>query len=181
MNNVGEKYLPIGTVIMLNGASKRLMITGFCSVANDNTEVMYDYTGVMYPEGLLSSDQTAMFNHDQISQIYHMGLVDEEEVTFKNQLKAIINKANSVMPGVIGGQENTQTTASAPVQSVEQPVPPVGPGLPGYVAPQQSNGYTFDEQGNVVNAPQVAQSQPQSTVQPLTNIKFDENGTVISA
>ena len=33
MNNVGEKFLPLGTVVMLKGASKRLMITGFCTMA----------------------------------------------------------------------------------------------------------------------------------------------------
>ena len=44
MNNVGEKFLPLGTVVMLKGASKRLMITGFCTMAADESEcVIYDY------------------------------------------------------------------------------------------------------------------------------------------
>ena len=32
MNKIGEKYLPIGTVVMLKGASKRVMVTGFCAI-----------------------------------------------------------------------------------------------------------------------------------------------------
>ena len=31
-----EKFLPIGTVVMLNGGAKRVMITGFCTVADDD-------------------------------------------------------------------------------------------------------------------------------------------------
>ena len=93
-NNVGEKYLPLGTVVMLKGASKRLMITGFCTMAADKTDEMYDYAGCMYPEGFLSSEQTALFNHEQIEKVYHMGLVDEEEIKFKNTLSTILNKIN---------------------------------------------------------------------------------------
>lgn len=143
MNNIGEKFLPIGTVVMLKGGSKRVMITGFCSMAANDTNTMYDYSGCMYPEGFLSSDQTALFNHSQIAQIYHMGLVDDEEKKFKATLNALISQ----MPN-----------ASQPTQ---QAVPPVGPGLPGYVA----------------QGPTAANNQ--STTPVVSNFKFDENGVVI--
>ena len=45
-----EKYLPIGTVVMLKGGEKRAMITGFCSVSEDDPEKIYDYNGCLYPE-----------------------------------------------------------------------------------------------------------------------------------
>ena len=93
MNNQNGKYLPIGTVVMLKGGKKRLMITGFCSMANDNKEVMYDYSGCLFPEGVLSSNETALFNHDQIAQIYYLGLSDEEEKKFKETLNAVVAKA----------------------------------------------------------------------------------------
>ncbi len=94
MENVGEKYLPIGTVVMLNGGTKRVMITGFCAMdASENAEPeVYDYSGCMYPEGFLSSDQVCLFNHDQIETVYHLGLQDdEEEKEFKAQLKELSN------------------------------------------------------------------------------------------
>ena len=75
-----EKYLPIGTVVLLKGGSKRVMITGFCSVDGSKSDVIYDYNGCLYPEGYLSSDQTCLFNHDQIDKIYYMGFIDEEEI-----------------------------------------------------------------------------------------------------
>lgn len=88
MNN--EKYLPIGTVVMLKGGSKRIMITGFCSFANDDKSKIYDYSGCLYPEGIISATQTLLFDHSQIEKIYHIGLIDDEEKEFKNKLKEMI-------------------------------------------------------------------------------------------
>ena len=87
MNN--EKYLPIGTVLMLKGGKKRIMITGFCTYADKEKCKLYDYAGVLYPEGFIASNQTLLFNHDQIEKIYHMGLIDEEEKEFKKVLSEI--------------------------------------------------------------------------------------------
>ena len=33
-----SKYLPIGTVVMLKGGTKRVMITGFCSIEENTKE-----------------------------------------------------------------------------------------------------------------------------------------------
>ena len=93
MNKIEEKYLPIGTVVMLKGGSKRVMITGFCAMGDDNHEEIWDYSGCMYPEGFLSSDQTCLFNHSQIEKIYHLGLADDdEEKAFKEKLKELLEK-----------------------------------------------------------------------------------------
>ena len=84
---IEEKYLPIGTVVILKNGKKRVMITGFLSLANDSKEKkLYDYSGCIYPEGLLSSTQICLFDHDQIEKIFHMGLSDEEDIEFKKKL-----------------------------------------------------------------------------------------------
>ena len=190
MNNVGQRFLPIGTVVMLKGGSKRVMITGFCSMAAEDQNVMYDYAGCMYPEGFLSSDQTALFNHDQIEKVYHLGLVDDEEQKFKTNLNVLVAQMTGAVQNNVSEVVTPveQTVPVAPVQPVEQPVPPIGPGLPGYVAPVvetpaapvpqpiTSNGFQFDANGNVIGAPTEQVAQPSST-----NIQFDENGTVVSA
>ena len=89
---IGERYLPIGTVVILKGAKKRVMIVGFCAVMESNKEKIYDYSGCLYPEGLLSSDQVALFDHEQIETIYHLGLADdEEEKSFKEKLNEVSN------------------------------------------------------------------------------------------
>lgn len=85
-----EKYLPIGTVVLLKGGKKRAMITGFCSVAQENQEKIYDYSGCVYPEGYLSSNQVCLFDHSQIEKIFFLGYEDDEEKVFKDKLNKIV-------------------------------------------------------------------------------------------
>lgn len=89
MEKTKEKYLPIGTVVLLKNATKRVMITGFCAIEDKEKNTMWDYSGCMYPEGFLASNQTCLFNHEQIEKIYYLGLIDEEEENFKTKLKEL--------------------------------------------------------------------------------------------
>ena len=89
-----EKYLPIGTVVMLKGGKKRTMITGFCSYTGEDRTKVFDYSGCLYPEGYISSNQTLLFNHEQIETVYYIGLIDEEEKKFKQKLNSMIENIN---------------------------------------------------------------------------------------
>ena len=82
-----KKYLPIGTVVRLKSAKKRLFITGFCVTGNSNKNKIWDYSGYIYPEGNIRTDILCMFDHSQIEKIYHLGYENEEEKVFKHQLK----------------------------------------------------------------------------------------------
>lgn len=86
-----NKILPIGTVCLLDGGNKRLMITGYFPVKTENNvEEKYDYMGCLYPEGILSFDNVILFNHNQIKNIYHLGLInDNEEQTYVKELAKI--------------------------------------------------------------------------------------------
>ena len=129
-NEIGEKYLPIGTVVMLKNGTKRAMITGFCSVAQEDKNKMYDYCGCIYPEGYVSSNQVCLFDHDQIIQVFHKGLVDDEEITFKNKLKEIISKTESVPTieqNVVAQEPITNEVPVTPVEVVPVEVTPVAP------------------------------------------------------
>ena len=91
MKEIKEKYLPIGSVVILKGATKRLMISGFCAVDNIENKKIWDYSGCMYPEGFLDSNQICLFDHDQIEKIYHIGLSnDDEEKEFKANLNTFM-------------------------------------------------------------------------------------------
>lgn len=81
-----EKYLPIGTVVLLKEATKTLMITGYCSSTPEDANTVYDYVAYLFPEGSLAGENVALFNHDQIGSIVHMGLVNDE---YKNLDKVI--------------------------------------------------------------------------------------------
>ncbi len=91
-----EKYLPIGTVVLLKNAQKRMMITGFCCADEENPDKMYDYTGCLYPEGLISSDNNLLFDHEQIDKIFALGFKDEEEIEFKEKLAEALEAVDSV-------------------------------------------------------------------------------------
>lgn len=94
-----DKFLPLGSIVLLKGATKRLMITGFCVTPNDNKNVIYDYSGCLYPEGIISTDQVALFNHDQIDKIYMVGYSDEEEKEFKTKLVSTLNDNQGINNG----------------------------------------------------------------------------------
>ncbi len=91
MNNNLGRFLPLGTVVLLKGAKKRLMITGFCSFDEEKKDKMYDYTGCLYPEGIITSKQMALFDHSQIEKIFYLGLRDNEEIEFKKKLVTELN------------------------------------------------------------------------------------------
>ena len=85
-----DKFLPVGTVVLLKNGSKRIMITGFCTTADDDPSKVYDYSGCLFPEGFIEVDKNLLFDHDQIERIDHMGLVDDEEKAFKIRLNELI-------------------------------------------------------------------------------------------
>ena len=81
-----NKYLPVGTVVKLKNGNKRIMITGFCCRVENEPNKIYDYTGCLYPEGYISDKDILLFNHDQIENIYHLGLIDQEQINLNNKL-----------------------------------------------------------------------------------------------
>ena len=76
------KYLPIGSVVMLKNGKKRLMITGYAQIDLESKNKVYDYSGCMYPEGVISTKKILLFNHEDIIQIFAIGYSDEEQKTY---------------------------------------------------------------------------------------------------
>lgn len=83
---MNKTFLPVGSVVLLKNATKKIMITGFCSLSPEHQGKLFDYTGCLYPEGLLSSDQICLFDHDQIGEVFYKGFENEEEKEFKTKL-----------------------------------------------------------------------------------------------
>lgn len=94
---IEERFLPIGTVVLLKGGKKELMIQGYCitptgDVYNKSGKIdakgeMYDYGACLYPEGMINSEQLFAFNHDQIERICFKGY----ETDNQKQLSKILN------------------------------------------------------------------------------------------
>ena len=96
-----EKYLPIGTVVNLKGATKKIMIIGYCPVENENHQ-MFDYSACLYPEGVIDSKKTLLFNHEQIEKIHFEGNNDDEFKALnekkKKMIKELKNLKNMTIP-----------------------------------------------------------------------------------
>ncbi len=109
----GEKYLPVGTVCLLQNGTKKVMITGFCVKSPDVEGRVFDYIGCLYPEGVISSDQNLLFDHSQIAQVFYKGYVCDEEIDFKKKLVEVVNEtpAEPAAPAA---------PAAAPVDSINQ-------------------------------------------------------------
>ncbi|MCL1897176.1 MAG: DUF4176 domain-containing protein [Clostridiales bacterium] len=88
--------LPIGSVVLLQESSKRVMIIGVCQkLAEDGGERIWDYSGCVYPEGYMGPDKTYLFNGDQIERIFSIGYQDEEQFAFKEKADAVISELRS--------------------------------------------------------------------------------------
>lgn len=86
-----EKYLPIGTVVLLKGGTKKVMINGFYAVTEAYKDKVFDYRGCPFPEGVLESSGVALFDHEQIQEVVHMGYKNDESINFLDKLEIIVN------------------------------------------------------------------------------------------
>ena len=89
-----DKYLPIGTVVLLKDAKKKIMITGFAVRGKESGDRIFDYNGCLYPEGVIASDKNLLFDHSQIDKIFYMGYISDEEVEFKKEFNKIVDEFN---------------------------------------------------------------------------------------
>ncbi len=71
-----SELLPIGTVVTLNTVKEdiSLMIIGYYPQQHGIT---YDYTAVIYPDGLLSDQNIFMFHTANIKEVLYEGLIDD--------------------------------------------------------------------------------------------------------
>ena len=76
-----DKYLPIGSVVLLKNGRKKIMIYGRQQMHVETGEE-WDYLACLYPEGNINEEFMYLFNHDQIDKVYYLGYEDEEEKRF---------------------------------------------------------------------------------------------------
>lgn len=84
-----EGTLPIGSVVLLKNGTKRVMILGYMRYQADDGNHIYDYCGCTYPEGFISPDKTAVFDHSDIAQIYSLGYQNAQQIAFRQKLAEI--------------------------------------------------------------------------------------------
>ena len=85
-----QKYLPLGSVVILNGGIQKLMIVGRgLNVKKDNETFFFDYGGVLFPQGL-TGDQLIYFDHVGVAKVVSYGYMDEDSAIIDDQLEKYV-------------------------------------------------------------------------------------------
>ncbi len=92
-----DKYLPVGSVVLLKGGKKRVIIIGR-DRRDEAGEKSWDYLACLYPEGFLGEEYAYLFDHEQIERIFFVGFQDGEELAFGQMLSAKIAASGQSEP-----------------------------------------------------------------------------------
>ncbi|MCD8214803.1 MAG: DUF4176 domain-containing protein [Clostridiales bacterium] len=82
-----DSILPVGTVVKLSSADRRVVIMGILPVVEDKT---YDYIGVVYPEGYMGGESTVVFMEENIETVFCLGFSDIERQQFISELSEAV-------------------------------------------------------------------------------------------
>ena len=119
---MNTRYLPIGSIVLLRGGAKKLMVVGYFGVNPDGEQV--DYMGVVYPEGYLDYKEIIGFNRVEVQEILFEGYKDIEQNNLFVQLDAYANgrvaEQTATVPFTDKVQYN-QTQTQIPNQNPNMP------------------------------------------------------------
>lgn len=90
----GLTFLPLGSIVRLKGGKVSLMVVGFAPL-EPGTDDVFDYLGVMWPMGVMSSDRNLLFNRDQIDEVIFEGFSNDKEVEFRTKLEEAVANIKS--------------------------------------------------------------------------------------
>lgn len=103
MNEKFKKFLPLGSVILMKNAKKRVMITGYAITSPDSGEKIWDYIGCLWPEGMIAPDKNLLFDHKDIGQIFAIGYSDDEQKKFMH----VLDKATALREERLNKEKET--------------------------------------------------------------------------
>lgn len=96
-----KNLLPIGSVVLLKGGDKKIMICGRIQ-AKEGENTIYDYSACYYPEGIVDPSSMFFFNRDVIDTVYFIGFQDKDELNFRknvlDKLGELEIKDGSIVP-----------------------------------------------------------------------------------
>lgn len=82
-----DDWLPVGTVVTLEGGSRPVMIAGVMAL-DVKSGRYWDYIGVPYQEGRAVPDEGYFFDKHMIDKLHQLGHLDDKGVAFQMFLEA---------------------------------------------------------------------------------------------
>lgn len=102
-------FLPLGTIVILKGTLKKLMIVNRANIVDDT---YFDYGAVLYPEGMVDND-LAYFNQDDLLKVVSEGFSDEDNDLMVAQLEQAKKDYQEV------AEKQTTNTAETPAEEAD--------------------------------------------------------------
>lgn len=86
------EFLPLGSIVILHGTVKKLMIIQRAVQVEQNQEKKYfDYGAALYPEGLVEN-RVAYFNQPDIAKVIDVGYKDDDDDLMQEQINDVLVK-----------------------------------------------------------------------------------------
>lgn len=80
-----KDYLPLGSVVLLKGTDKPLMIYGRRQIHLESGQE-FEYLGCLYPEGYITDDLSFFFNRDDVAKVICEGYSDASNKAFVEEI-----------------------------------------------------------------------------------------------
>jgi hypothetical protein len=77
-----KNFLPLGSIVILKGALKKLMIVNRANVVKSK---YMDYGAILYPEGMID-ENLAYFNQEDILKVVSEAYTDDDDALMVEQL-----------------------------------------------------------------------------------------------
>lgn len=87
MFDAKKDWLPIGSVVRLDGGERLVMIAGYM-VLQAGSEQLWDYIGYLYPEGN-QHEEAVFFQREIVDEIYQLGFIDADGLRALEQLDLV--------------------------------------------------------------------------------------------
>ena len=90
-----ERLLPIGSVVLVKGSIKKLVIVARGLPAKENEGLkIYDYGAVTYPEGLVG-ENLLNFDADSIEEVIYEGYSDKDEERMEANIESWLEETRA--------------------------------------------------------------------------------------
>ena len=80
------------------------MVTGMKISLKDDPDRIFDYIGVLYPEGFLGDEGNILFNHADINDIIYNGYNNPEREDFINYLEQSYSESGQLKEDISAGK-----------------------------------------------------------------------------
>ena len=87
-----KELLPVGSIVLLKNATKKLMIIGILQINPEDNDKAYDYLAVPYPEGYVGGKNNFLFDNEDINDIIFTGYTNPEREDFLKVMEVLYDK-----------------------------------------------------------------------------------------